>query len=179
MYVECLSSYSDERQLTVFLAFQITDILATLTVTSQCLLSKRPLPPSVHSLRDRVVYHERNIRLAKLLSSQPPKKTAASDEGDDRSTLRSDPGTVDGVSLGIDFTLETATDPQFAIYSTAIIALSSLVYLFDSQTNAVRKLVGESAKLTLLREWEGRGLALEEEGRRRRTAGSRPRNKEE
>jgi hypothetical protein len=144
-----------------------------LAVISTSLLSKRPLPPSVHSLRDRLVYHERTLRLGKAFANQPqkaPSESSGSSDADGESTLRSEPGTVDGASLGIDFTPEVARDSSFAIYATAVVSLSGILISFDRLTEITRMLVGESAKLTLLREWEGRGLALEEEGRRRRRA---------
>jgi hypothetical protein len=140
-----------------------------LAVISTSLLSKRPLPPSVHSLRDRLVYHERTLRLANQPQKAPSESSGSSD-ADGESTLRSEPGTVDGASLGIDFTPEVARDSSFAIYATAVVSLSGILISFDRLTEITRMLVGESAKLTLLREWEGRGLALEEEGRRRRRA---------
>lgn len=127
----------------------------------------------MHSLRDRLVYHERTLRLGKAYLNQSqaaPSESSASSEAEGESTLRSEPGTVDGASLGIDFTPETARDPSFAVYATAVVSLSSILVSFDRLTDITRTLVGESAKLTLLREWEGRGLALEEEGRRRRRA---------
>ncbi|CDZ98124.1 Predicted membrane protein [Phaffia rhodozyma] len=149
----------------------ITDIFGILSLITQCLYNGHPLPPTLHSLRDRLVYHDRS---RSAFSSSRKVSPDERDEDDDSTGTNVDgdsldPSTekIDGVSMGVkNIGLDTLTDPQFPIHATAVVSISLCLTQIDTITDIVRELCGETGTFRGFDHWRFLNVKDEEEGYR-------------
>ncbi|KAF9042212.1 hypothetical protein BJ165DRAFT_257137 [Panaeolus papilionaceus] len=78
-------------------------------------------------------------------STTPTTAGATTTVGGDDDSHKIRPEKIDGVTMGLDeITLDTLLDEQLPAYSTAIVALSSIIFRIDAMTGIVRTLCGET-----------------------------------
>ncbi|PPQ76063.1 hypothetical protein CVT24_006853 [Panaeolus cyanescens] len=140
----------------------IADVFSTLSILSNSLQNGSPLPPYLPILRERLIYHEMwsgrgvggSIGLSARTSlkklgtptNHPSVNNSRVESGEwDASEDGMAPERIDGVSMGLDeITLDALLDEQLPAYSSAVVALSSIVFRIDAMAGVVKTLCGET-----------------------------------
>ncbi|RDB27383.1 Uncharacterized protein C57A7.05 [Hypsizygus marmoreus] len=119
----------------------LSDIFSNISILSYALAGAHPLPPSLPSLRDRIVYHE---RLAAHIYPGSKKESDTDSSDTDIRDLEFVGNTIDGSTLGFEeLSLDILMDEQLPAHATALVALSNVVSLVDEMSEIVKDLCGE------------------------------------
>lgn len=120
----------------------LSDLFIQISILSQSLCHSHPLPSSLPSLRERLVYHQRLTSLNTTSFSHHHHHHHRSSGGDAGDEVVNDEydGEKEGGKNELDpsnpiglreITMEILVDKSFPIYSTAVVALASIVRALD------------------------------------------------
>jgi hypothetical protein len=112
----------------------LADVFSTVSLAAHSLSGSHPLPASLPSLRERLIYHERHSHAttAPATYSSSSHSSSAPEEEDNNQPLDPSPEKFDGVSLGLkNLTFSTLSSEQLPVYATAGIALAAVYVCFE------------------------------------------------
>ncbi|KJA27441.1 hypothetical protein HYPSUDRAFT_131287 [Hypholoma sublateritium FD-334 SS-4] len=115
----------------------LSDTFMMINLLSNSLTGGHALPAQLPRLRDRLVYHEYHSNANDIWR----------DGNHEHTRHAAGPSHVDGSSIGLELdqlTLDILFDEQLPVYSTTIVAFSSLVTRIDEMADIVRTLCGEA-----------------------------------
>ncbi|GAA5952078.1 hypothetical protein JCM10213_005355 [Rhodosporidiobolus nylandii] len=119
----------------------IADVTSTFSLLSLALRQGCPLPQATPGpLLDRLLYHDRRLRLLSDESASPPASSASSSSASHGKPAESEEGARISASV---LTFDGLRDERFGIYASALQALASILLDIDELERVTKGLVGE------------------------------------